>query len=172
MKKILFLTVISASLGLTCSQAFAEHDDETNVCVVQVAKVLHDAPQVKKDVEKLKAKFEADQKSIQTKQDALEKAVKDLKKNEVVMTPADKEKAEKLIADQRQQVIHDATEFQQKLSTEQKTIMDAVFKELNTVIQSVSKTKKCDVVLDSQFVLYAVPAKDVTAEVQKGFDKK
>ncbi|MCD8500112.1 MAG: OmpH family outer membrane protein [Gammaproteobacteria bacterium] len=120
MKKILFLTVISASLGLTSPQAFAEHDDDTNVCVVQVAKVLHDAPHVKKEVEKLKAKFEADQKTIQTKQDALEKAVKDLKKNEVVMTAADKEKAEKSIADQRQQVIHDATEFQQKLSTEQK----------------------------------------------------
>ncbi|MES2204293.1 MAG: OmpH family outer membrane protein, partial [Pseudomonadota bacterium] len=134
--------------------------------------VLHDSPQVKSDVDALKAKFKKDQDSIETKQKALEKKIADLKKNDAVMSSADKAKAEKTIAGERQALIQEVGAFQQKLTAEQKGMMDVVFKDLNGVVQSVAKTNKCDVVLDSQFVLYAVPGHDVTADVEKLFDAK
>lgn len=170
MKKVLSLALISAfAFG---NIAFAVGNTSTNVCVVEIAKVLHDSSQVKGDVEKLKAKFKKDQDAIESKQSALEKKVADLKKNEAVMSSADKAKAEKTIADDRQSLIKEVGDFQQRLTAEQKTMMDVVFKDLNGVIQSVAKTKACDVVLDSQFVLYAVPGHDVTADVEKAFNGK
>lgn len=144
----------------------------TKVCVVEIAKVLHDSPQVKKDVELLKAKFKKDQDAIETKQNDLQKDMQDLKKNAAVMSSADKAKKEKTITENRQTLIKEISEFQKKLTTEQKSMMDVVFKKLNGVVQSVAKTKSCDVVLDSQFVLYAVPAQDVTEDVAKAFDAK
>lgn len=168
MKKTVGLGLVLASALTFSMSAFADDD----VCVVQVAKVLHDAPQVQKDVEKLKAQFKKDQDALQAKQKTLEAAMKDFKKNEAVMSAADKEKAEKSIADQRQAAIQEVTTFQQKLSAAQKSMMDVVFKDLNGVIQSVAKKQECEVVLDSQFVLYAVEKRDVTAAVEKAFNDK
>lgn len=173
MKKIVSLSLLASLLafgGIAVAADNSVSSTGTNVCVVEIAKVLHDSAQVKGDVAKLKAKFKKDQDAIEAKQKSLEKKVADLKKNDAVMSSAEKTKAEKTIADDRQSLIQEVGAFQQKLSTEQKAMMDVVFKQLNGVIQSVSKTDKCDVVLDSQFVLYAVPSRDVTADVEKLFD--
>ncbi len=170
MKKIVGLSAALVSALMFGTSALAA--DNSTVCVVQVAKVLHDAPQVKKDVEKLKAQFKKDQDSLEAKQQTLEKAAQDFKKNEAVMSTKDKNAAEKSIMDQRQSLMKEAGDFQQKLSAAQKVMMDKVFKDLNGDIQTVAKSKACDVVLDSQFVLYAVPARDVTAEVAKEFNKQ
>lgn len=170
MKKIIVLALGLSSLLAFAAPSFASND--SNLCVVQVAKVLHDSPQVQADVKKLKEQFKKDQDQIEGKQKALEKAMQDFKKNEAVMSSNDKTAAEKSIMEQRQSVMKEVEEFQKKLSDAQKTMMDKVFKDLNGDIQTVSKTKSCDVVLDSQFVLYAVPARDVTADVEKAFDGK
>lgn len=170
MKKVVGLSLILSSALVFSGVAFAAANTGTNVCVVEIAKVLHDSPQVKKDVEALKAKFKKDQDSIESKQNAMQKKMADLKKNDAVMSSATKAKTEKAIADERQSLIKEIGDFQQKLTAEQKAMMDVVFKDLNGVIQSVAKTEKCDVVLDSQFVLYAVPGHDVTADVEKKFD--
>lgn len=176
MKKIANLSlVLSGALvfgGVAMAADSVASNAGSNVCVVEVAKVLHDSSQVKSDVEKLKAKFKKDQDAIKTKQEALQKKIADLKKNDAVMSGAEKAKVKKAIADDRQSLIKEVGDFQQRLTAEQKGMMDSVFKDLNGVVQSVAKTKACDVMLDSQFVLYAVPAHDVTADVEKLFNAK
>lgn len=174
MKKVLGLSLV-LSTALACSGVVMAADSAvssaaTNVCIVEVAKVLHDSSQVKSDVDSLKAQFKKDQDSIESKQNAMQKKMADFKKNDAVMSSADKAKAEKTLADERQSLIKEIGDFQQKLTAAQKVMMDAVFKNLNGIVQSVAKTKGCDVVLDSQFVLYAVPGHDVTADVEKLFD--
>jgi len=178
MKKILGLGIVLSTVVAFSGVAMAAANSATTtttgtkVCVVEIAKVLHDSPSVKKDVEKLKAKFKKDQDAIEAKQSGLQKDMQDFKKNDAVMSSVDKAKTEKAIADKRQSLIKEIGDFQQKLQAEQKAMMDVVFKDLNGVVQSVAKTKSCEVVLDSQFVLYAVPAQDVTADVEKAFDVK
>lgn len=174
MKRILGLGLVLSTALLVSGVAFAAESASTGtkVCVVEIAKVLHDSPQVKKDVEKLKAQFAKDQNAIETKQAALEKQMKDLKKNEAVMSDAEKAKVAKDVADQRQSLVKEIGDFQQKLTAAQKATMDVVFKELNGVIQSNAKTLGCEVVLDSQFVLWAQSQQDITAQVEKAFDSK
>lgn len=174
MKKIVGLSlVLSTALafsGVAMAADTAATSTGTRVAVVEIAKVLHDSPQVKKNVDQLKAQFSKDQKAIEAKQAALETAMKDFKKNDAVMSAADKAKTEKTIAEQRQSLVQEIGTFQQKLTAEQKKIMDSVFKELNQVVQKIAKEQHFDVVLDSQFVLYGVPAVDITAQVEKAFD--
>ena len=179
MKKILGLSLaLSAALAFSSIAIAADTATSSSatpacpVAVVQIAKVLHDSPQVKKDVDQLKKQFKKDQDAIQAKQDALQKKMADLKKNDAVMSGADKAKTEKELADERQALIKEIGDFQQKLTAAQKSMMDVVFKELNEVIQAVAKERHFSVVLDSQFVLYAVPTQDITAEVEKAFDAK
>lgn len=174
MKKIVGLSfVLSAALAFSSVAVAADNTSTaTRVCVVEIAKVLHDSPSVKKDVETLKAQFSKDQSAIEKKQKDLESRVADLKKNAAVMKATDKAQAEKDIATDRQSLIKEVTEFQQKLTAAQKKTMDVVFKQLNEVIQSNAKTLSCDVVLDSQFVLWADAKHDITMQVEKAFDSK
>ena len=174
MKKIVGLS-LALSAGLLLNNVAFSADKAstgTKVCVVEIAKVLRDSPQVKKDVEKLKSQFAKDQNAIETKQAALEKQMKDYKKNESDMSDADKAKTEKNLAEQRQSLMAEVTTFQQKLTAAQKATMDVVFKKLNNVIQSNAKTLGCEVVLDSQFVLWAQSQQDITAQVEKAFDSE
>ncbi len=178
MKKILGLSLVLSTalafsgIAIAADGASTSTAPESSVAVVQIAKVLHDSPQVKKDVEQLKAQFKKDQDAIQAKQDALQKKMADFKKNEAVTSSAEKAKTEKALAEERQALIKEIGDFQQKLTAAQKAMMDVVFKELNEVIQAVAKERHFSVVLDSQFVLYAVPTQDITADVEKAFDAK
>lgn len=172
MKKVMRLSLLASALvfgGVSVAASSVSASTGSNVCVVEIARVLHHSSQVKADVESLKKQFKKDQDAIERKQKDLQQKAADLKKNEAVMSSADKSKTEKEIAAEREALIKEVGGFQQKLSAAQKVMMDEVFKNLNNDVQSVAKAKACDVVLDSQFVLYAVPARDVTADVEKLF---
>lgn len=173
MKKLISLTVLATALvSGQMALAAAPATTSSKVCVVQIAKVLQGSPEIKQDVADLKNKFSKDQKKIEADQAALDKANKDFQKNEMVMSAADKEKAMKSIAQQRQDVLKEMTDFQTKLTAEQKSMMDVVFKQLNKIIQAQAQSMACNVVLDSQFVLWADNQFDITDSVQTAFDKE
>ena len=142
----------------------------TKVCVVQIAQVLHQSPKIKKDVENLKNKFDKDQKALKAAQEDLDKSTKEFNKNEMVMSVTDKAQASKALETERSALLEKINAFQSKLNAEQKAMMDIVFKQLNTIIQAQAQAAQCDVVLDSQFVLWANTKWDITAAVAKAFD--
>lgn len=173
MKKIVGLSALLATTLLGSHVALAADSataTTTKVCVAQIAKVLHESPQIKQDVEQLKKKFDKDQKAIEKAQADLDKSTKELSKNEMVMSAADKEKANKAIEAKRQAIMKQMSDFQTRLNAEQKTMMDVVFKKLNTIVQSQAKASMCDIVLDSQFVLWANDKFDITSSVAAAFD--
>ena len=176
MKNVKLLTGLLVAAGaLVSTQVFADDVktiSPTSVCVVQIANVLHNAPQVQTATEGLKKQFEADQKKIEADQKAVQDKIADLKKNEAVMSQKDKDAAQADITKARQELVGNMGSFQQKLGDAQNKVMKQVFDSLNVVMQDVAKVQHCDVVLDSQFVVYATPSHDVTADVQKAFNAK
>lgn len=178
MKKIISLTALTVMLaGSQVALADTTVTSTTpvtaaKVCVVQIAKILQGSPQIQQDVKDLKKKFDKDQKKIEADQSSLDDAVKNYKKNEMVMSAADKDKANKDLATQRDALLKEMNDFQTKLSAEQKAMMEVVFKKLNTIIQAQAQTASCNVVLDSQFVLWADSQFDITSAVQAAFDKE
>jgi Skp family chaperone for outer membrane proteins len=174
--KLLVASLVAAG-SLASVQAFAADEHHKNVgpssvCVVQIANVLHNAPQVQAATDGLKKQFDADQKKIEADQKAVQDKITDLKKNEAVLSQKDKDAAQAEITKARQELVGNMGSFQQKLGDAQNKVMKQVFDSLNGVIQDIAKTQHCDVVLDSQFVVYATPSHDLTADVQKAFNDK
>ena len=171
--KVLLPVVLSTVvMGTSAFAADASAPAPTNICVVQVANVLHNAPKVQKETEGLKKQFEADQKKLEADQKSLQTKMANFDKEKAVMSKKDKDKAQAEITKSREDLVGRMGAFQQSLSDAQNKVMKEVFDSLNTTMQTVAKDKHCDVVLDSQFVVYATPSHDVTADVQKAFDSQ
>lgn len=171
MKKILTSVLVSA-LVIGPALADGKPTPPSNVCVVQIANVLHNAPQVQKATENLKSQFKEDQTALEKKQKAIQEKVAELEKNTAVMSQKEKDAAQTAITKDRQALVGEMGSFQQKLGDAQNKVMKEVFDSLNAVIKDVAKAQHCDVVLDSQFVVYATPPHDVTKPVQDAFNSK
>lgn len=171
MKKLLSGVLVGAFVAGT-ALANDKPTPPTNICVVQIANVLHNAPQVQKATEDLKAQFQKDQTALEQKQKAIQAKVAELNKNAAVMSQKDKDAQEAVITKERQALVGEMGSFQQKLGDAQNKVMKEVFDSLNAVIKDVAKAQHCDVVLDSQFVVYATPSHDVTKAVQDAFNGK
>lgn len=173
MKTLLTSALVSI---LAIGPALAAEDKpmppSSHVCVVQIANVLHNAPQVKKATDELKAQFQKDQASLEEKQKAIQAKVAESEKNAAVMSQKEKDTAQAAIAKERQALVGEMGAFQQKLGDAQNKVMKEVFDALNADIKDVAKAQHCDIVLDSQFVVYATPPHDITKPVQDAFNDK
>lgn len=170
MKKLVIGFAV-ATFALVSSTCFADDAKSgSKVAVVQVPRILQDAPIVKETTAKLKKQFAAEQKSIEASQKALQGAMEDLKKNDSVMSKEDKAAAEKKIAADRQTLVGQISAFQQKVSKAQSDAMKEIFDSLNLTIQAYADANDIDVMLDSQNVLYAVETADVTDDIEKAFN--
>lgn len=173
MKKLLSGMLMGTLIAGSALAADSKASAPTNlVCVVQIANVLHNAPQVKKATEDLKARFQKDQTALEDKQKAIQTKVAEFDKNSAVMSQKEKDAAQAAITKERQALVGEMGSFQQKLGDAQNKVMKEVFDSLNADIKDVAKARHCDVVLDSQFVVYAAPSHDVTKDVQDAFNHK
>lgn len=169
MKKLIVGLCIAA-LSFCGASAFAAEDAASNVAVVEIAKVLKESPQVKKATNEMKKKFAPKQAKIEAAQKSLQKQMEEASKNASVMSKADKDKLGEKIAADRKALMADITAFQDEVSKAQADAMKKIFDALNMTIQSVAKKHGYNVVLDSQFVVYAAASHDITADVAAAFD--
>lgn len=173
MKKLVIgLAVAAVAFVSTPSFADTAVKSGSTVAVVQVAKILQDSPMVKERTAELKKQFAKEQTAIESQQKALQDAMENMKKNDSVMSKEDKAAAAKKIAADRQGLVAQISAFQQKVSKAQSDAMKSVFDSLNLTIQAVADAEGYDVVMDSQFVVYAAQATDITATVEKAFNSE
>lgn len=170
MKKII-LTLAACCSAVVSGQSFAsDTESTTRVCVAQIATILPNSPQVKAATAALKKKFSKQQGEIKALQDKVATEQKEMEKNAAVMSDEDQAAAQAVLDADNQNLVTQIAEFQQAVSAEQTTQMKIVFDQLNEVIQTYAGSNGCDVVLDSQFVVWSSPANDITADIQKAFD--
>jgi outer membrane protein len=166
MKK--FIVFALSSLALLATPAFAE----TNVGVVNVAKIM----QTSKAATSVRSQLQAKQKAFQGELDAKEKAL--LAEDQALVKSkdsTDKAAFEKKVKDFREKAATEQRAVQGKKAALDKAFAGAledIQKNVLEITKAVAAEKKLNLVVSSAQVLYADSALDVTDEVLKRLDSK
>lgn len=166
MKKIV-LAVFTA-LALASSPALAD----SNLGVVNVAKIMQDS----KAATSVRSQLQAKQKSFQTELDSTEK---DLLAEDQSLVKQ-KDKVEKDAFDKKVKAFREKAATAQRQVQEKKGQLDKAFaasleeiqKNVLDIVKQVSAEKKLTLVVSSAQVLYGDPSLDITDEVLKRLDSK
>ena len=111
------------------------------------------------------------QQEFKLEESELRKLADDLRNNPLLAPKAKKDKQQELITRQ-QQLREKVRAFEQEMRLEERRLSEAIFKELKTVIRSISINEKLDLVLEknaAQVILYM--KEDTTEITQKVIDE-
>lgn len=169
MKKILAL--VGSILLAATTQVYAA-DALSSVAVVNVQQLFQTSPKIADLNKQLQAKFKGRQDKLMAAQKTLQGEIDKFKKESPTMTQKDKDALQKKIANDQSTLAKDAATFQQDLNKEQGVVMKGVLAQLNDVISTIAKKNNYSMVLDSQAVIYAADAADITKQVSENFNSK
>lgn len=171
MKKVVAL--VSSILLISGSTAFAaDAGAQASIAVVNVQQVFQQSPKITDLNKQLQGQFKTRQDKLVSAQKTLQDEMDKYKKDSPTMSQKDKDSMQKKIVDDQSNLAKEASAFQQDLAKEQSKIMKNVLAKLNDIISGIAKKNNYTVVLDSQAVIYANDAADITKQVSKEFDKK
>jgi len=150
-------------LGLfLASCAFAS---DGKVAVVDVQKVLADAPQVASVKTKLQNQFDPQSKEIANMQKQLQADVEKYSKDSAVMKDKEKKDLQDKIADNQKKLRDKEVSFQQDLVNAQNQAMQGILKQIQDAAENIAKKQQYDMVLVKGAVLYNNAALDITDKV-------
>jgi outer membrane protein len=177
MKKV--LAVLSSVLLLAGANAFAADATTpastpalTKIAVVNVQQVLMQSSKVAKVNTKLQDQFKPRQEKLTAQQKTLQDEVDKYSKESPTMSQKDRDTTEKKIGDEKAAFLKDAGAFQKEVNAEQNKAMQSILGQLSGVISTMAKKENYTLVLDSQAVVYASDATDITKQVAKEFNKE
>jgi outer membrane protein len=180
MKKVLAL--LSSMLLAFGMQAFAAPAATTatttdatslpKIAVVNVQSVLMQSSKVAEVNTKLQDQFKPRQEKLTAQQKTLQDELDKFGKASSTMSQKDRDATEKKIADDKAAFLKDAGAFQKEVNAEQNKAMQSILGQLSGIISDLAKKSNYTLVLDSQAVVYASDAADITKQVSKDFNKK
>ena len=166
MKKLLI--ALLASMSLLSSVAHAE----TNVGMVNVAKIMQNS----KAAVSVRSQLQAKQKSFQSDLDSKEKAL--LAEDQALVKQkdsTDKAAFDKKVKDFREKAAAEQRAVQGKKAALDKSFtaaLEEIQKSVLDIVKQISADKKLNLIVSTSQVLYADPALDITDEVLKQLDAK
>ena len=166
MKK-LFIAFASSALFLLSGLAFAD----TKIGVLDISKVISNAPQLEAAKTQLKNKFDPREKEITNAQSKLRAEVDDFKKNSPTMKETDSKAAQQKILDEQKKLQDMQVSFQNDLNAAQSSAMQDILKNIESVVNKIATDKKFDLVVAKAGVAYSNPSLDITDDVVKAIKK-
>lgn len=167
MKKVALLSFASLVM-LLAANAYA---DGVKLAVVDMQAVLQKAPQIAKINESLTKQFKGRQDQIIQAQRNLQNETQDLEKNAAVMKQEDRNKLEKKIMTDRNNVQTMVASFQKDLSKKQSDSLHDFSQQLDGVVSKLAKQTGIDLVVQKGSTLYAKNDLDITQQVLDALKK-
>ena len=143
---------------------------EIKIGYVVVEKVLKDAPQTASSNKKLEKEFKSRTDKLQNKVKAIQAQEKDFKKNNLTMSDADKQKAQKKIQNAKIEVQRIERELREDIDIRRREEIGKLQTQINKSIEELAEKQKYDLIL-YQGVAYASKGVDITEELIKALGK-
>lgn len=138
---------------------------DLKVGVIDLRKILSDAPQVTAMRTKLQTQFDPANKELIALQKTLQDDADNYNKNSAVMKDADKKSLQGKIMTEQKQLRDKQADFQKKLLAAEDQAMQGISKQVQDAVDGIAKSKKFDLVLAKGAVAYNDPSFEVTTEV-------
>ncbi len=141
----------------------------TNIAYVDLQRTLNETAYGKKAKKKLNSDKAKKQKALDKKQKELQKYVADLDKQRAVLKPAVLRKRERELQERYVKLQEMYLKLQQDLAKEEAKLIQEIFAKAAPIIESIAKKRGYHMILEKNesAVLWAVPAADITSEVNK-----
>lgn len=151
------VTVVAAALPLGAAHAQAK------IGVVNVARLLQEAPQAQAASQSLESEFAARRRDLENQQKELKAREDKLQKDGAVMSEAERRNSEKTLRDGQRELARKQNEFLEDLNVRRNEVLGQLQRTILQEVQTFAKGAGLDVVVSE--ALYASPSVDVTAQV-------
>jgi outer membrane protein len=151
------VTVVAAALPLGAAHAQAK------IGVVNVARLLQEAPQAQAASQSLESEFAARRRDLENQQKELKAREDKLQKDGAVMSEAERRNSEKTLRDGQRELARKQNEFLEDLNVRRNEALGQLQRTVLQEVQNHAKSAGLDVVVAD--ALSASPWVDITAQV-------
>jgi outer membrane protein len=159
-----FVTLAASALPIASAQAQAK------IGVVNVARLLQEAPQAQAASAALENEFAARRRDLENQQRDLKAKDDKLQKDGATMADADRRNAEKVLRDGQRELARKQNEFLEDLNVRRNEALGQLQRTVLQEVQTYAKTAGLDVVVAD--ALYASPSVDITQPVLTALQAK
>lgn len=170
MKKVLMFVL---GIGLVLAGVQPASAKTLKLATVDLGKVFKEFEGTKTADAELKADIQTRQKQIDEKKEAVAKMRKDYENKSVILSDAEKQKKSDEINSAIKDLQAMMLQANKELKEKEMSLTSALVKKIESVIQSISKDKDYDLVLDKheRVVLFSDDALDITDQVLKALSE-
>jgi outer membrane protein len=159
-----FLTLAATSLPIAAAQAQAK------IGVVNVARLLQEAPQAQAASQALENEFAARKRDLQNMERDLKAREDKLQKDGATMAEAERRNQEKALRDGQREFARKQNEFLEDLNVRRNEALGQLQRSVLQEVQAYAKTASLDLVIAD--ALFASPSIDITAQVLSALQAK
>lgn len=160
--------LIVAILGALSCPAFAA---DLNIGVVNVAKLLAEAPQAKSSMQSLQDEFEPRLRTINGQEDELKALAETLQKDLAVMGEDERRDAERSIREKQRDLARTQDEYLKDFNMRRNEEQSKILRSLMEEVESFAQSQNYDLII-GEGVLYANNLVDVTEQVLAGLQSR
>jgi len=161
LKKFILILLVIGLFGLTNSLWAAE----LKIGVVNVSKILKEAPQAKSLSKSLEAEFKRRSQDLTTKQKQLKKLEEKLARDGAIMSEAEVKRLETDIRSRRRKLKAALDEFREDLNLRRNEELNKLSRVVTEVIHQLGEDEKIDLILENP--IYASARINLTEKVLK-----
>lgn len=158
--------IVSILLGFSVSS----HAIDLKIGIVNTARILNEAPQVKLAKEFLQKEFSEREKSLAKLRDGLKKKEEKLQRDSAIMTDEQRRKLEHGLLSGKRDFVRAQNEFREDLNIRQNEIFSKVQQQIQRIIQQLAVAENFDLILEDY--VYASEQVDLTARVLEKLNQK
>jgi len=166
----LFVTIRRILFGLLLISSGYVHAVELKIGIVNTARILNEAPQVKLAKQFLQKEFSERENNLAKLRDGLKKKEEQLQRDSVIMTDEQRRKLEHELLSGKRDFVRAQNEFREDLNIRQNEIFSKVQQQIQQVIQQLAVAENFDLILEDY--VYASDRVDLTARVLQQLNKQ
>jgi outer membrane protein len=166
-----YFLLIAVSTVFSVS-GLAAGTDPSRVALVNIQEAIRNTADGKKAEQTLRKEMEEMQKKLQADGKKIQDAMEDLRKQAMVMDEKTRREKEEAIQAQILKIRESEAKNQQKFQDRDQEISQPIIKKIREIVASISKEKGYTLVIDGGNVIYAQDKDDITQEVIKRYDSK
>jgi len=158
------LTLAASAVPFTAAQA------QTKIGVVNVARLLQEAPQAQAASAALENEFSARRRDLENQQRDLKAKEDKLQKDGATMAEAERRNTEKSLRDGQRELARKQNEFMEDVNVRRNEALGQLQRTVLQEVQGYAKTAGLDVVVAD--ALFASPSVDITSQVLAALQSK
>jgi outer membrane protein len=167
-----FFVIASLALASTSVSALAADAPASRIALINMQEAIRGTAEGKKAEATLRKEMEDLQKKMQAEGKKIQDSMESLRKQGMVMDEKTRREKEEQIQKQIVALREEEQKNTQKFQERDQQISQPIIKKLREIVATIAKEKGFTLVMDGGSVIYAQSGDDITAEVIKRYDAK